>query len=441
VSDFGPSRARRKKTAARIAKHDSVGTQYSALAMTARRIVEFVIATVAVDGPAAAEFRGFVADLRKNVSQTATDRDAIEMLAQHIITKPVFDGHFANHAHARDNHISKSMEAVVEVIIGQMDSQVLLNQMERCHFPKITTDGSDFAGTIHQNIVQQYEKFFRTALPKDAAKLGIVYTPLEIVDFMIQSVEEVLRKEFGRSMTDEGVHILDPFTGIGTFIARLLQSGIINQEDLPRKYLREIHANEIGLLPYYLASITIENAYHEAVDAKEHEYTPFPGICLKDTFAGPSKTTEPAESQASAAAITSGRPPDIDCRPLRIVIGNPPYSIGQKSANDNARNPTYGELEKRIKETYVAASEAGLNKAATTPILRHLDGRRINWTGKGESSHSSRIRVGSMETGSTGFVSAYVQSLRRCTYSILEEEFAVEMRKRRKGKGSQCSIS
>ena len=131
-------------------------------------------------------------------------------------------------------------------------------------------------------IADLYEDFFRLAIPKTAASLGIVYTPVEAVDFILKSVEDILQEEFGKSLTDAGIHILDPFTGTGTFIQRLLASGLIQPHDLARKYTQELHANEMILLAYYIAAINIETTYHER--AKATAYTPFEGIVLTDTF-------------------------------------------------------------------------------------------------------------------------------------------------------------
>src|SRR5690606_41067715 len=128
-----------------------------------------------------------------------------------------------------------------------------------------------------------YDKFFKTAFPKMVEQLGIVYTPVEVVDFIIHSVNDVLQQEFGRSISDENIHVLDPFTGTGTFITRLLQSGLIEEKDLARKYRQELHANEIVLLAYYIAAVNIENAYHDQL-GQQGEYEPFEGIVLTDTF-------------------------------------------------------------------------------------------------------------------------------------------------------------
>lgn len=131
-------------------------------------------------------------------------------------------------------------------------------------------------------IVELYDKFFKVASPKTVEKLGIVYTPVEVVDYIIHSVAHIIRREFNRSLSDENVHILDPFTGTGTFITRLLHSNHISKDDLLRKYKKEIHANEIVLMAYYIASINIENVFHSIIE--NEEYNSFEGICLTDTF-------------------------------------------------------------------------------------------------------------------------------------------------------------
>jgi predicted helicase len=177
---------------------------------------------------------------------------------------------------------------------------------------------------------------------------------------MIKSVDDILKKEFGRSISDENIHILDPFTGTGTFMTRLLQSGLIKKEDLERKYTQELHANEIVLLAYYIAAINIENTYHDILNAVE--YKSFEGICLTDTF-------QLGESDASEKMFSEMFPQNSDRviaqkkAPLRVIMGNPPYSIGQKSANDNAQNQSYPKLDAKISGTYAKESGAGLNKS------------------------------------------------------------------------------
>ena len=220
--------------------------------------------------------------------------------------------------------------------------------------------GVDNAEGKQKIIIELYDKFFKTALPKTVGKLGIVYTPVEVVDFILPSVDDILKKEFNSGLTKKNVHILDPFTGTGTFITRLLQSGIIKEEDLWRKYTRELHANEIVLLAYYIASINIENTFHDLM--KSDDYTSFEGICLTDTFQlGEGNQEE--ELFTSVFPKNSTRVIDQKNTPIRVIIGNPPYSVGQRSANDNAQNEGYTHLEARIDATYAQGSQAKTNKA------------------------------------------------------------------------------
>ena len=174
-------------------------------------------------------------------------------------------------------------------------------------------------------ILELYDTFFKTALPKTVQKLGIVYTPVPVVDFIIHSVNDALKKEFGRTLSNENVHILDPFTGTGTFIVRLLESGYIKKEDLKRKYEQELHANEIVLLAYYIATVNIENAYHDLVGETD-EYTPFDGICLTDTF----QINENAENEdrifSEVFPKNSERVVKQKNTPIRVIISNPPIS-------------------------------------------------------------------------------------------------------------------
>lgn len=227
--------------------------------------------------------------------------------------------------------------------------------------------GIDNAAGKQKIIIELYDKFFKTAFPKMVEQLGIVYTPVEVVDFIIHSVADILEKEFGRSISDENVHILDPFTGTGTFITRLLQSGRIKPEDLKRKYKKEIHANEIVLFAYYIASVNIENVYHDLTPDPDdgigkENYTPFDGICLTDTFQL-GETILGEQLFDEMFPQNSKRVQQQQKAPLRIIFGNPPYSIGQRSANDNAPNQSYPKLDNRIATTYAKASSAGLNKS------------------------------------------------------------------------------
>ncbi|SXW33705.1 type ISP restriction/modification enzyme [Klebsiella pneumoniae] len=266
-------------------------------------------------------------------------------------------------------------------------------------------DGITTAEGKQQIIVQLYDKFFRNAFPRMTERLGIVYTPVEVVDFIIHSVNDVLKQEFGQTLADKGVHILDPFTGTGTFITRLLQSGLIPSDKLAYKFKNEIHANEIVLLAYYIAAINIEAVYHGITE--ESEYTPFEGICLTDTF----EMYEKDDLVSEVLVDNSERRKRQKALDIRVIIGNPPYSSGQESANDNNQNVKYPMLDKRIAETYAASTTATNKNALYDSYIR-----AIRWASD---------RIG--EQGVIGFVTngGYIDSnsadgLRKC----LAEEFS-----------------
>lgn len=312
-------------------------------------------------------FERFMNGLHKNINPSTSRMEAIEMLSQHIITKPVFDALFEGYSFVQHNPMSQSMQKMLDLLEGETlekDTETLQKFYESV---KVRASGIDNAEGKQKIIIELYDKFFKTAFPKMVEKLGIVYTPVEVVDFIIHSVDDILKKEFGRGLTEENVHILDPFTGTGTFITRLLQSGVIKLEDLERKYKKEIHANEIVLLAYYIASINIENVFHDLTPDPndgigKETYLPFEGICLTDTFQlGENEDSEKLFSEMFPQ--NSKRVQKQKKAPLRVIIGNPPYSIGQKSANDNAQNQSYPKLDSDIANTYAKLSSAGLNKS------------------------------------------------------------------------------
>jgi hypothetical protein len=311
-------------------------------------------------------FEQFVFGLRKNINPSISESEAIDLLSQHIITKPVFDALFEGYSFVKNNPISKAMQGMLDVLeehAMEKDTQTLDRFYQSV---KMRASGIDNAEGKQRIIIELYDKFFKTAFPKMVEQLGIVYTPVECVDFILHSVNDILKKEFGRGLTDEGIHIMDPFTGTGTFITRLLQSGLIDLKDLDRKYQHELHANEIVLLAYYIATINIENAYHDATPEEDGigttDYTQFDGIVLTDTF-------QLAETEQGEKLFSEMFPQNSERvekqrnAPLNVIIGNPPYSIGQKSANDNAQNQSYPKLDARIAETYAKLSDAGLNKS------------------------------------------------------------------------------
>ena len=223
-------------------------------------------------------FEDFLTEVRDDLNDSISERDAIEMLAQHIITRPVFDSLFEGHAFVDQNPVSVAMQEVLGVI-DEAHVEKEARQLEGFYASvRRRAAGITESQARQKLIVELYDKFFRSAFPRTTKMLGIVYTPTEIVDFIIRSVDDVLQSEFGQTLGSKGVHIIDPFTGTGTFITRLLQSGLIKPEDMERKYREEIHANEIVLLAYYIAAINIETAFHALT--KREVYLPFKGICL-----------------------------------------------------------------------------------------------------------------------------------------------------------------
>ena len=235
--------------------------------------------------------------------------------------------------------------------------------------------GVDNAEGRQRIVIELYEKFFKEAFPKMAESLGIVYTPVEIVDFMLHSVNDLLVQEFGESLSSENVHVLDPFTGTGTFMTRMLASGLIDDAALERKYQEELHANEIVLLAYYIAAVNIEETYHERLKAKrkkegkdsEIKYESFPGIVLTDTF---QINERDGDMLNQIFPVNSERVMLQKDTPIRVVLGNPPYSAGQGSANDNNANLSYPRLDESIAKSYVEHSTATLKNSLYDSYIR-----------------------------------------------------------------------
>lgn len=304
-------------------------------------------------------FNEYLKGLQRDLNPSVDATQAIEMLAQHIITRPVFDALFADYQFVNNNAVSRSMQRMIDLLQEQAfekDTEVLekFYQSVRTNIGGI--DNLEGKQTIIKNL---YEKFFKGAFPLTVEKLGIVYTPVECVDFIIHSVNDILKAEFNTSLTEQNVHILDPFVGTGTFITRLLQSGLIRPEDMERKYLNEIHCNEIVLLAYYIADVNIESVFHDITCRKT--YLPYSGICLTDTFQLAEKKHN--ELFTEFFQDNSKRVKKQMSTHVRVIVGNPPYSIGQKSANDNAQNLSYPYLDNRVSETYAVKSSATLNKS------------------------------------------------------------------------------
>ncbi len=310
-------------------------------------------------------FDQFATDLRSELNDSITQDEIIEMLAQHLITRPVFEALFSGHSFVSDNPMSKAMQSVLDAL----DRHSLHKETDRLESfytsVRERASGIDTAYGRQKVIKELYDGFFQQAFPRLKDRLGIVYTPLEVVDFIIRSINDVLESEFGQTLGSEGVHIMDPFTGTGTFITRLLQSGLITKEQLLHKYKHELHANEIVLLAYYIASINIEATFADLMDGK---YEPFEGICLTDTF----RLSEPHDLIGSTLEDNNKRIRKQKKLDIRVIMGNPPYSVGQTSGNDNNQNVAYPALDERIAETYAKRSSATNKRALYDSYIRAI---------------------------------------------------------------------
>lgn len=349
-------------------------------------------------------FNEFAKELRDDLNDSITDAEVIEMLAQHLITKPVFDALFSDYSFAEHNPMSRAMQGVLDVLQEhRLDKEA--DTLEKFYASvKMRAEGIDNAQGKQKIVVELYDKFFRNAFPKMTERLGIVYTPVEVVDFIIHSVNDILKQEFNQTLASDGVHIIDPFTGTGTFITRLLQSGLIPVDKLKAKYKSEIHANEIVLLAYYIAAINIEAVYHSLVGG---DYVPFEGICLTDTF----QLWEKEDLIDEVLVQNSARRKKQKKLDIKVIIGNPPYSVGQKSENDNNDNVSYPHLDDRIRNTYAAQSSLTNKKALYDSYIR-----AIRWA----SDRIGNAGVIGFVSGSSFAEKPGMGGLRKC----LVEEFS-----------------
>ncbi|WP_208442301.1 type ISP restriction/modification enzyme, partial [Bartonella raoultii] len=349
-------------------------------------------------------FNDFMTELRSNLNTNISEQNAIEMLAQHLVTRPVFNALFEGHQFVQENPVSCALQRVLNTLDNltlEEESQDLKNISRSIQF---YTRGITTLEAQQSLIVELYNEFFRYAFPRTVEKLGIVYTPIEVVDFIIHSVDDVLRNEFGKSLGSRGVSILDPFTGTGSFITRLLQSNLIKPEDMEYKYRYDIHANEIVLLAYYIAAINIEATYHGLMKGN---YIPFKHIGLTDTFQMlEEKNLLQKLFKENSEYLEHQKNLDIE-----VIFGNPPYSTKQKNENDNAKNTPYPILDDRIRETYAAQSKAVCIQSLYDSYIR-----AIRWA-------SDRIK----DCGVIGFVTnaSFIDAnamagLRKC----LVEEFS-----------------
>ncbi len=286
-----------------------------------------------------------------------------EMLIQHMLTERIFRKVFNNPDFAERNLIAQEIEKVIVALTSQYFSRhEFLKPLDRFYGAIETTASTIDDFSQKQGFLNTvYEKFFQGFSVKVADTHGIVYTPLPIVSFMVNSVEEILKKEFGRSLSDEEVHILDPFVGTGTFIVLAMQE--IRKTKLPYKYADEIHCNEVMLLPYYIASMNIEHEYYRLTG----EYKPFEGICMVDTFGLAEEKQRLLFTEDNIERVNRQKD-----SPIFVIIGNPPYNMGQVNENDNNKNRKYKVMDKRVQETYVKDSKATLRNKLSDPYVKAI---------------------------------------------------------------------
>ena len=360
------------------------------------------------------KFERFVKGLQDNLNPSITSDDAIEMLAQHLITRPVFDALFEGYDFSKRNPVSLVMQDMLEAL-EQQNLERETETLEKFYDSVRNRAAGISSAEAKQTIVKQlYEEFFRNAFQGTSERLGIAYTPNEMVDFIIHSVEAILQEKFGTSIADQGVHVIDPFTGTGTFIVRLLQSGLISKENLVAKYQSELHANELLLLAYYVAAINIEEAFHEI---SGEDYLPFEGIVLTDTF----QLYEKDESLDGLGVFPDNNERAEKQRALdiKVVIGNPPYSKGQESANDDNQNLKYPTLDERISRTYVKLSTAQNKNSLYDSYVRS-----IRWASDriGESGIVAFVSNGGFIDGNTA------DGLRKSLLNEFDDIYVLNMR-------------
>jgi type I restriction-modification system DNA methylase subunit len=315
-------------------------------------------------------FNAFAELCRQSINPDLKDEAIQNMLVQHLLTERIFRKVFNNQEFLQRNVIAVEIEKVIRSITARHFSRdKFLQPLDRFY------KAIEKAAEVQENYTQKqeflntvYEKFFQNFDPKQADTMGIVYTPQPIVDFMVRSVDEILQQEFGKSLSDSGVHILDPFTGTGNFITRIIQQ--IKRSALPQKYAEELHCNEIMLLPYYIASMNIEHAYMERAGA----YSTFEGICLVDTF-------ELSEFGQQSFAFTDGNTERVKRQKratIYVIVGKPPYNMGQVNENDQNKNRKYRHWDNRIKDTYTKDSNCS-SRVRRSPLCedaRNVEARR-----------------------------------------------------------------
>lgn len=331
----------------------------------AERLIARIKALIESDAKMAKEFGTFLKGLQDTLNPAVTQGEAIEMLAQHILTLPVFRALFEGSEFPDNNAVAKALQQIVT----KLDAAAVTSEtegLEKFYDNVRERIGLAKSDKSKQDVIRNlYDTFFHNAFPRMAERLGIVYTPVEVVDFILRSADVALHRHFGESLASKGVQILDPFAGTGTFFVRLIQSGLIEAADLPHKFEHEMHANEIVLLAYYIATVNLETAFH----AQTGTYRPFNGMVLTDTF----QMTEDGDLVDKVIMPENNAKAEHQlAQPIRVIVGNPPYSAQQDSENDNNKNLAYPTLDARVRSTYAEKSGAKLVKNLYDSYIRAI---------------------------------------------------------------------
>ena len=339
------------------------------------------------------KLQGLLVTLQDNINPSIGIGDAISMLAQHMVTAPVFDALFSESEFTKSNPISVSLDAVVGYLRVEEDTDREAAHLE-AFYESVRQRASAATSTeSRQQLIRSlYENFFKTALKRTAELVGIAYTPIEIVDFMLRSTDELTQTYFGASLADEGIHILDPFTGTGTFLVRLIELGLLGG-NIATKYAHELHANEILLLPYYIAAVNIESAFHGITGATK--YQAFQGIVLTDTF----QLGESHNFMEDTVFVANSERIDRQRRaPITAIVGNPPYSNKTRSGDGSESTFRYPALLQRLRETY------GRDAPTTSKSLHDPYIRAFRWASDrvGDSGIVSFVTNGGWLTGEEG---------------------------------------
>ncbi|WP_273789945.1 type ISP restriction/modification enzyme, partial [Bartonella sp. ML70XJBT] len=358
-------------------------------------------------------FESFHKELKSNLNDSITQEEALEMLGQHLVTRPVFEALFEGNKFVQNNSISQAMEKILAELDKTNIQQESKELQKFYNSVKFRASGITEPQARQNLIIKLYEDFFAKAFKKTTDRLGIVYTPVEVVDFIIHSVDDVLRNEFGKSLGSRGVSILDPFTGTGTFITRLLQSNLIKPEDMEYKFRHDIHANEIVLLAYYIAAINIESTYHSLMKG---EYIPFKHIGLTDTF----RMLEEKNLLQKLFKENSEYLEHQKNLNIKVIFGNPPYSSGQRSENDNNANVEYEILDRSIRDTYASRSQAILKRNLYDSYIR-----AIRWASNRLNSQGGVVAYVS---GNGWIDKAFADGMRKCLQNEYSSIYIINLR-------------